>query len=417
MKLTENCNYLLDYFVQNNFINHVKHSSETNKIFSELYKDIYNSYNTLTDLKKKDFYKYVVKKINNINEISKPKLFNANSFPLKIRDHIDNFTLYEITFSFSLYNRKITIHFVTEDTYPDMKTYEKYLDWIVMWLVILNKYSDKKCSKNLVIYLYFTSLEKELPNSNIEILDQHNVNTAFTSTCPSNSEIIVFRKEEWFKVFIHETFHNFALDFSDMNVDECHKKILSIFKVKSSVNLYESYTEFWGEVINATFCSFLVLKNKNSYKEFLKILEFILNFEKTHSYFQLVKILNFMGLTYKDLYDDNEASVSLRNALYKEKTNVLSYFVIKLILLNNYQEFIEWCSKNNVSLLHFNKTDKNLMDFCKFIEKNYKSPSLLKGIKNTDYFIKKEFQNKNDKNDKNYVFLLNNLRMSLCEMC
>ena len=414
MKLTQKCNYLLNFFTQNNFINHIKHSKETNHIFLELYKDVYHAYNTLIDLKKKkDFYKYVVKKINNVNEISKPKLFNANSFPLEIRDHIDKFILYEITFSFSLGDRDIIVHFMTQDSYPDIKTYKKYLDWIIMWIQILTKYSEKKCSKHLVIYLYFTELQKELPNSNVEILDQHNINTAFTSTCPVNSEIIIFRKEEWFKVFIHETFHNFALDFSDMNVDECHNKILSIFKVKSSVNLYEAYTEFWAEIINGIFCSFLILKNKNNYKEFLKILEFILNFEKTYSYFQLVKILNFMGLTYKDLYEDSEPSISLRNTLYKEKTNVLSYYVIKLILLNNYQEFIDWCKKNNISLLHFKKTDKNLMEFCKFIEKNYKSPSLLKGIKNTSFFINKEFQNKNNKN----YYLLNNLRMSLCEMC
>ena len=413
MKLTEKCSYLLDFFIQNNFINHIKHNKETNHIFRELYQDVYNAYNNLMTVKKKDFYKMNIKKINNVNEISKPQLFNANSFPHKIRNHIDNFSLYEISFFFSLNERNITVHFITEENYPDIKTYKKYLDWIIMWLQIITNYSDKKCSKNLSIYLYFTELQKELPTSNVEILDQHNVNTAFTSTCPVNSEIIVFRKEEWFKVLIHETFHNFALDFSDMNVNECHKKILSIFKVKSSVNLYESYTVFWAVIINGVFCSFLILKNKNNYKEFLKILEFILNFEKTHSYFQLVKILNFMGLTYKDLYDDSEPSISLRNTLYKEKTNVLSYFVIKLILLNNYQEFIGWCSKNNISLLHFKKTDKNLMEFCKFIENNYKSPSLLKGIENTHYFINKELQNKNSKND----YLLYNLRMSLCEMC
>lgn len=413
MKLTEKCSYLLDFFIQNNFINHIKHNKETNHIFRELYQDVYNAYNNVMNLKKKDFYKMNIKKINNVNEISKPQLFNANSFPHKIRNHINNFSLYEISFFFSLNERNITVHFITEEIYPDIKTYKKYLDWITMWLQIISNYSDKKCSKNLIIYLYFTDLQKELPTSNVEILDQNNINTAFTSTCPVNSEIIVFRKEEWFKVLIHETFHNFALDFSDMNVNECHKKILSIFKVKSSVNLYESYTEFWAEIINGVFCSFLILKNKNNYKEFLKILEFILNFEKTHSYFQLVKILNFMGLKYKDLYDDSEPSISLRNTLYKEKTNVLSYFVIKLILLNNYQEFIGWCSKNNISLFHFKKTDKNLMEFCKFIENNYKSPSLLKGIENTDYFINKELQNKNSKND----YLLYNLRMSLFEMC
>ena len=31
------------------------------------------------------------------------------------------------------------------------------------------------------------------------------------------SEIIIFRNEEWFKVFVHETFHLFGVDFSNMS--------------------------------------------------------------------------------------------------------------------------------------------------------------------------------------------------------
>ena len=130
MKLTEKCSYLLDFFIQNNFINHIKHNKETNHIFRELYQDVYNAYNNLMTVKKKDFYKMNIKKINNVNEISKPQLFNANSFPHKIRNHIDNFSLYEISFFFSLNERNITVHFITEENYPDIKTYKKYLDWM-----------------------------------------------------------------------------------------------------------------------------------------------------------------------------------------------------------------------------------------------------------------------------------------------
>ena len=51
MKLTEKCSYLLDFFIQNNFINHIKHNKETNHIFRELYQDVYNAYNNLINLK------------------------------------------------------------------------------------------------------------------------------------------------------------------------------------------------------------------------------------------------------------------------------------------------------------------------------------------------------------------------------
>ena len=121
-----------------------------------------------------------------------------------------------------------------------------------------------------------------------------NVNTAFTTTCPSDSEIVVFRKEEWFKAFMHETIHNFGLDFSNMNNEMVNTYILDIFKVRSKVNLFEAYTEFWAEIMNALFCSFFLLKDKNNISEFLSNSEFFLNFERTYSFFQLIKILDFM---------------------------------------------------------------------------------------------------------------------------
>ena len=283
MKLTQNSILLMDFFIKNNFINHEKNNKKTNLILYKLYNEIYNSYEKLLNFKKNNILHPTIKRINNINQISKPKFFNSNSFPEVIRKHIDKQSIYEITYTFSLEGRNIKVHFVIENDKSklNMNLYNKYIDWIIMWLFILNEFSTSNlCSKKLVLYFYFTSLEKNLPNSNIEILDQHNVNTGFTSTCPVDSEIIMFRKEEWFKVFLHETFHNFALDFSDMNNNDCHQKILSIFKVNSDVNLFEAYTEFWSEIINILFCSFFLLKDKDDYKEFLQTAEFLINFEK-----------------------------------------------------------------------------------------------------------------------------------------
>jgi hypothetical protein len=75
----------------------------------------------------------------------------------------------------------------------------------------------------------------------------------------------------------------------------------------------------------------------------------LINLERNYSFLQLVKILGFMGLTYKDLYSQTHQSKILRDNLYKEKTNVLSYYVIKTILLNNYPSFLLWCQKNNIT--------------------------------------------------------------------
>ena len=247
--------------------------------------------------------------------------------------------------------------------------------------------------------------------SNIHILNEINVNTAFTTTCPSNSEIVIYRKEEWFKVFIHETFHNFGLDFSDMNLMNVNEKILSIFQVNSNVNLFESYTEFWARIINIVFCSFTNMKDKNNINEFLINSEFFINYERVFSFFQMVKILNFMGLNYNNLYNKDNLN---KKILYKENSNVLSYYIITLILIDNYQAFLLWCDTNNTELLQFKKTQKNLEKYCTFIENNYKSKSIINGVE----CIKKILNATRLGSTKNHdlKYLLDNLRMNICEL-
>lgn len=416
MKLSKNSKQLMLFFTQNKHINNVKQTTKTNNILKELYYEIINASNYIKSGNKNGkYYTVTTKKIVSASQISRPQNFNSNSFPELVRKHIDELTMSEITYEFSLYGRKIKIHFIVEEDNVELKleSYNKYVESMTMWLHILNQYASKQCATSLVVYLYFTSLEKKMPNSNINILEGIHVNTAFTTTCPKDSEIVVFRKEEWFKVFIHETFHNFALDFSDMNNSDVNQCILNIFKVESEVNLYEAYTEFWAEIMNALFCSFYSIKNKNNIEEFLSNAEFFINFERTYSFFQLVKTLDFMGLTYKDVYSETERSRVNRENLYKEKTNVLAYYIIKTILMNNYQGFLSWCKTNNLSLLQFKKTIKHQMDFCKFIENNYKSKSMLIGVSET-----KSFFNESLKKGKkiNLTYILTNLRMSICEL-
>jgi hypothetical protein len=414
MKLTQKSQKFMQFLNDHPYIHPIYQSKTTNEIITELYNDLLESYKYLLSIKQtKNYYNVTIKQIVSAVQIPKPQTFNSNSFPSEIRQHINELSITEICYTFSLFERKVKVFFILEDRNIELKIdmYNKYIDSIIMWLYILQLYGSKECVDSLTIFFYFTSLEKKLPDSNILILNEVNVNTAFTSTCPKISEIVVFRKEEWFKVFIHETFHNFGLDFSDMNNTTMKECILNIFKVNSEVNLYESYTEFWAEIMNAIFCSFYSLKDKTDIPHFLSNVELFINFERSYSFFQLVKTLNFMGLTYKDLYLNNKESIILRENLYKEKTNVLAYYVIKTVLLNNYPSFLQWCKKNNLSLLQFKKTIGNQEEFCKFIKKNYKSKDILESIHNTEHFLVKH---KNKRNKNNY--LLSNMRMTVCEL-
>lgn len=420
MKLTNESQKMMSFFVEHNCLLPIKQTLKTDKILKNLYNDLSNGFSYIQSLKTKlgkSFYTLKIVDINNPNQIPKPRTFHVNSFPKEIIKHIDGNSLSSITYSFDLFDRNIKIIFLTEHgkIEKQIETYINYVDNMLVWLYIVNKYASTNCSHELSIYIYHTSLLKILPKTKINILNQNNVNSAFTRTCQKESEIVVFRKEEWFKVFIHETFHSFGLDFSDMYTENCNSKILNIFKVNSDVNLYESYTEFWARLMNALFCSYIHMKNKNNVEEFLTNAEFYINFERIYSFFQMVKILNFMDMTYKNLYENTIHSENIRKTLYKEDTNVLSYYIITLVLINSYQDFLSWCyTNNNISLLQFTKTSLNLDIFCNFIEKKYKTKSMIDGIICTEKLL--ERGNRAAKKDSGLNYLLRNLRMTICEL-
>ena len=216
------------------------------------------------------------------------------------------------------------------------------------------------------------------------------------------------------KVFIHETFHNFGLDFSDANNNVCKKILSNIFDVESKFNLYEAYTEFWAEIVNSLFCSFNTLENKNDKEKFLSYAVQFIELERSYSFFQMVKILNFMGLSYRDLYSNTNKSSILRKTMYKEDTNVLAYFIVKTILMCDYEAFLEWCLTNNYSLIKFYDTEKNQEKFCDFIINHYKTKKMIKMVNNMEKLI--NTLNNKKKHSKFVDFLLTNMRMTISEL-
>jgi hypothetical protein len=416
MSFTKMSRLLMTFFVEKKCILPVNQSQRTDNILLKLFNDISRGYRFIKSQKIKEgsrFNKIKMTKITSVQQVPKPKTFTANSFPEEVRTHIDNSISYHLSYTFSLYGREIIIHFLLEDDSPEIKIeiYNEYVEKILIWFYFINEYASHECSKRIDLYLYLTSLKKALPMSNLDILNQLHVNTGFTYTCRSESEIVIFRKEEWFKVLIHETFHNFGLDFSDMNCQKATDSILSIFKVNSEVNLFESYTEFWAEIMNAVFCSFYLMENKTDSEDFLTNFEFFIQLEISFKFFQMCKTLNFMGLTYKDLYSSHQKSAILRQTLYKEKSNILAYYIITTILLSSYQGFLYWCDTNNLSLLQFKKTPTNIMSFTQFIINNYKSKGVLTAVQCSQHFL-----NNLKKNKGSNRFIMNNMRMTLVEL-
>jgi hypothetical protein len=432
MKITYESHKLMSFFVENNCLIPVKQTKSTDTFFSYFFKELISAVDYINEQKrifkqrKQAFYNLKITSIENIKQIPKPKTFSVDGFPDKARKTIDEYSMTSLHYSFTLYERAFNIYFVLEQSINDVKIdkYNNYIDYIMYWFYIVNKHASKTCTNKLSVFIYHTYLTKVLPDTNVEIIDEDNVNTGFTKTCQSNGEIVVYRLEEWFKVLLHESMHNFGLDFSDMDNTACHNKILALFPIKSDVNLYEAYTEFWARIMNIVFCSYSNASDKTDINEMLTNSEFFVNFERIFAFYQMSKVLDFMDIEYRHLIEKTAYSESLRKTFYKENTNVLSYYILALVLLNNYQDFFIWCKMNNASMLQFKKTAETQSRFCDFIASKYKTHEFLFDIDCSEKILKK-VQRMDKKNGKKHhkkhntlqsTFLLNNMRMTLCEL-
>ena len=225
-------------------------------------------------------------------------------------------------------------------------------------------------------------------------------------------KLLFFRKEEWFKVFIHETFHSFGLDFARMSQGKINKKFKHLFPINSEFKIFEAYTESWAEIMNSVFISYhLVRKKKDESrrKDFFKFSRYCLEIEKIFTLYQCVKILKYMGLTYSDLYMKGEQNMYARNTYYREDTAVFSYYILTAIIMNNYIGFMDWCNNENLSLLKFHNNQKSLDSFYDYIVSQYKSPVLLENLEYITEILDHQKLNENENK------LLATTRMTIIE--
>ena len=298
-------------------------------------------------------------------------------------------------------DRVYTIFFVIPEGTANL--IDKYVKKINTWLQVASLYAKPECSKTVTVYLYLTDLKKILPEKNGFILDAENANTAFTTSCQPATEIILYRREEWFKVFIHESFHNLGLDF--IGSEDVKKKLFAIFPVKSEFKLYETYTEMWAELLNIIFIqsssqqhldhnlsqsqnlvSLRLKQSLVSLRLVLLRLEQDIQTEQKFSLFQTAKILDHFGMTYSDIFDKK------KQKKYKEDTEIFCYFILKTLLLYNCNDFIEWLHDHQKPVP--NKVDKFIQDLIiprynenKFIRKINRLQQEQKHVFTNDSFI------------------------------
>lgn len=248
---------------------------------------------------------------------------------------------------------------------------QKQMKLVVWWLTTIQQYANRSCT-DLVVSVYLTPLKKKLPSRlTIEgggggkVLSAINCNTGLSTRCDRGNTIIIYREEEWLKVFIHESFHYFGLDFAYAQSPMVNTELKKMFCVSPEIQLYESYTEFWAEMVTMVIYSTIHTDD----------LSIIIDIEVSHSLGQAKKVLEIQDLTYADVI-----APCKKTKRYEEDTNVFAYYVIKTLFLYFHEDFIQWCVDNNPNLLQINPSE--LSGLVDWIKAHYTNPEFMSAMEN-----------------------------------
>ena len=255
-----------------------------------------------------------------------------------------------------------------------------------------------------ILYYFPTPLKKRI-NNNTHILGVNECNTGYSHLeslyekkhcCHPNGNIYIFRKEEHYKVLIHELIHACYKD-QDMILSDENELFSKNFCINKQILLNESYTETIATILNL-FYLHIILYNKsiskiNNKNKNMKMLELMYINETKYSFYTMAKILNFYKIN--SINDFTKYSNQKGcNTVFLQETNVFSYYIVKPLLLYNVNIFsaflkkytdnfsvvsqncVKYFSKMILNIIHNDIKTKNIIKMLLEKFKNCKNKSL-----------------------------------------
>ena len=316
----------------------------------------------------------------------------SNYFPEEIQHHILNEHATAITYRFTVSNqhphaasRSIVLHFVVFNKLElNLKKMLAHARRVCALLHLVSMHASRAtCSSTLNIFIYMTKFKKLFPAAMGEAIDAEHANTGLSYHCAKNNDLVVYRKEEWFKVLIHELFHAFGLSFieEDMppGVDAAMQTMLKkTYAISHPVRVYETYCEIWGRVLNVCFACFSpsttgtmgaspVLNPKVN--AFIECVMDGLHRDAQFALHQYAKIMRYMDIPCAVMCAPTSENRAIVAEKYRESTNVFAYYVMTCALLNSPDAFLVWCYENNPTTAA--KPRPNVMQFRTSVPSNF----------------------------------------------
>jgi hypothetical protein len=197
----------------------------------------------------------------------------------------------------------------------------------------LNKEIIKSDINKIELVIFLGKQRKQTYNN--DILTPINVNSG---SCYRRILVNIWREEELEKVLFHEILHFYECDFHmhNSNYNIIKSFISSKFEIQNDDKSNESINEMMAILLHMIYQS-----------ERLKLdLDMIYGYEIFFSMFQMAKIISFYnGSSYSSIFKSNPNHI-----IIKQTTSVLSYYIIKCILLFNINSTLDFLDQVNLKI-------------------------------------------------------------------
>lgn len=232
-------------------------------------------------------------------------------------------------------------------------TKDEAVELVKLFLLLKRLYPTAN-KYNYDIKFLLTDIPKKLPKQG-EYLTPQNINSGYTITYGNINlrKILIYRREEYIKVFIHEFLHSIGCD-RDVSEDTKIISFLSSLKtettpifgntvinmtdikdiseVKKNKKLHNNPNETLAEIgSNILMIIFRLLQNNLPFENFYS------SFEKERQFalIQCAKIIKHFG------NDD------IQNTIIKQTTNVVPYYILRASIYYQPEKLFEYLNSNN----------------------------------------------------------------------
>lgn len=214
----------------------------------------------------------------------------------------------------------------------------------------------KKENSKQKLYYFPTPLKKSF-NNKTKILGVTECNTGFSylynlgksvECSHDNGDIFIFRREEVYKVLIHELIHASYRD-QELILNN-NNKLNNHICIKNKVLLNEAYTETLATLLNILYINCW----KNGSEENLKMM---FNDEMKFSFYMMNKILVFNKVNkINDIIKKERC-----DTVIQQNTNLFSYYIAKPLLLSHNDIFAKYMGKytNKLAVNGFNEGESS----------------------------------------------------------